>query len=267
MADVYATITAADEATLRRLAEILELRASDPQQRAMREDYIADLELLPGARVLEVGCGTGAVSRFLAGRSSVGEVVGVDPSPFFIDRARNLAEAAGLDVGFAVGDARDLPFDEGTFDAVVLHTTLSHIPEPHRALAEARRVLRSPGRLAVFDGDYATVTVATHAQDPLQSCADEAVASFVHDPWLMRRVAALVVDAGFEDCRVRGHAYTTTDAEYMLALVDRGADALAATGRLASDTAEALKAEARARRQAGSFFGHIAYVSAIATRA
>jgi hypothetical protein len=59
MPDVYATIATADEAVQERLAEVLELRAADPQQRAMLETYLEDLAPARGARVLDVGCGTG----------------------------------------------------------------------------------------------------------------------------------------------------------------------------------------------------------------
>ena len=62
MPDVYASIESADEAVQERLAEVLELRAADAAQQAMLEDYLADLPLPDGARVLEVGCGTGAVA-------------------------------------------------------------------------------------------------------------------------------------------------------------------------------------------------------------
>ena len=79
MPDVYASIETADEAVQERLAEVLELRAADAAQQAMLEDYLADLPLPDGARVLEVGCGTGAVARTLAVRPGVGEVVGIDP--------------------------------------------------------------------------------------------------------------------------------------------------------------------------------------------
>jgi ubiquinone/menaquinone biosynthesis C-methylase UbiE len=194
----------------------------------------------------------------------VSRVVGVDASSHFVELARELADDPR--VSFAIGDGRDLELPDGAFDVVVLHTTLTHIPECDRALDEAYRVLRPDGRLAVFDGDYVTTTVATFDGDPLQACAEAVVAALVHDPWLMRRVGPLIGAAGFEDCRLRGHAYTSRDAEYPLALVDRGADALAANGRITTDTAAALKAEARARMSAGTFFGHIAYVSAIARR-
>lgn len=151
---------------------------------------------------------------------------------------------------------------------MVFHTSLCHMPECERAVAEGFRVLRPGGRIAVFDGDYATMTLASSPRDPLQSCAGAALDMLVHDPWLMRRVVPLLANAGFAEMDVRGHAYTAAGAgtDYFAALVERGADALAASGGVSAEGAAALKGEARARMADGRFFGHIAYVSVLARR-
>ena len=266
MPDVYASIDTADEAVQARLAEVLELRASEAAQQAMLEDYLADLALPERARVLEVGCGTGAVARTLAVRPGVGEVVGIDPSPVFVERAREIA--AGVDgLSYVVGSGTALPFDDGAFDAVVFHTVLSHIPDAGGALAQAARVTAAGGALAVFDGDYATTTVALGDHDPLQACVDAAMDALVHDRYLIRRLGTLVRGAGWEVVRLRSHGYVENEHPgYILTLIDRGADTLVAAGGLAEPAAQALKAEARRRVDAGEFFGHIAYASLIARR-
>jgi hypothetical protein len=128
-------------------------------------------------------------------------------------------------------------------------------------------VLRAGGRLAVFDGDYATTTVALGDHDPLQTCVDAMMAGSVHDRWLVRRLPALVAGAGLELVAFRSHGYLEDGAGYMLTVIDRGADLLAAAGRIGAATAAALKAEARGRVEAGSFFGHIAYASLVASKA
>ena len=266
MPDVYATITEAEPAVVEQIAKILELRAADPQQQAMREAYLSEIEFPEGARVLEVGCGPGPVSRALASWPRVGEVVGIDPSPTFLAKARELA-ADLQTLSFVEGDARTMPFESGSFDAVVFHTTLCHVPEPERALAEAFRVLRPEGSLAAFDGDYATTTVSAGDFDPLQACADAWVGSSVHDRWLMRRLPRLVVAAGFDLARFASHGYVEAPSGgYMLTIIDRGAAALLASARIDADVAEALKAEARRRSDARTFFGHIAYASLIARK-
>ena len=70
MPDVYLKIADAPAPTLANLMNALELRAADPQLRAMLAAYLGDAELPRGARVLEVGCGTGAVTRSTSGHSS-----------------------------------------------------------------------------------------------------------------------------------------------------------------------------------------------------
>lgn len=262
MPDVYAAIASADPQMQARIADVLELRAADPQQRQMLEQYAATLRLPAAARLLEIGCGTGAVSRYLVRLPGVAEVVGVDPCTLFVDRARELSDDPN--VSFAVGDGRHLDLEDDSFDAVVFHTTLCHVPDCEYAIAEAHRVLRPTGQLAIFDGDYITATVATHTSDPLQSCVDAAVTALVHDPWLIRRLPSLLGGAGFETVRMQGYSYVqTSDADYMLTLIERGADALTADGRVTTTTAAALKAEAHARIAGGTFFGHIAYASLV----
>lgn len=266
MGDLYASIESADEAVQTQIADILELRAADLQQAAMRDDYLRDLPLPHDARVLEIGCGTGPVVRALAARPETGEVVGIDPSPVFIERARTLAVDIP-NVSFLVGDGRDLIFDDGSFDAVVCHTALCHIPRVEQVLAEAWRVTAPGGSLAVFDGDYAITTVALYDDDPLQACVEAAIDALVHDPWLTRRLPCLVDQAGFAVVRVRSHGYVeTAEPHYMLTVIDRGADALAAAGRLGPHAAEGLKEEARRRAEEGAFYGQIAYASLIARR-
>jgi ubiquinone/menaquinone biosynthesis C-methylase UbiE len=267
MPDLYANITEAAPALLEGLMTALELRAANPQYRAMLDTYLADAPIPPDARALEVGCGTGAVTRVLAGRPGVAEAVGVDPSPVFVAKARELA--AGLTtLTFEPADGRSLPFSGASFDLVVFHTTLCHVPEPEAMVGEGTRVLRPGGCLAVFDGDYATATLATGAGDPLQACADAFREQFVHDPWLVRRLPALVKSAGLQIERVRSYGYVeASEPGFMLASwVELGADALAASGRIGPEAAAALKAEARRRVASGEYFGHIAYMSLVARK-
>ena len=195
-----------------------------------------------------------------------------EPSPFFLERARQLAARDpardGERVELLEGDARAVPLPDGSVDVVVFYTTLCHVPGPERALTEAHRVLRPGGVLAAFDGDYATPTCALGDADPLQACIDASVEFLVHDRWLARRLPALATAAGFavEDERSHGYVEAPTARPYFLALVDRGADLLVHAGRAGPELAAALKAEARRRSEAGTFFGHIAYASVIARR-
>jgi ubiquinone/menaquinone biosynthesis C-methylase UbiE len=266
MPDPYAFIDQADEALQARLAGVLELRAADPQQRAMLNAYLSEIQLPGEAVALDVGCGTGAVTRVLAELPEIREVIGLDPSPVFVEKARELGKGLAK-LSFHTGDARALQFGDASFDVVVCHTTLCHVPDPEQALREAHRVLRTGGWLAAFDGDYVTTTVAIDTFDPLQRTVDAMIANFVHNPWLTRRLGKILGSMGFRVASLRSHGYTqTAEPAYMLTIIDRGADLLAGAGSIGADQAEALKGEARRRVNAGEFFGHISFISVIARK-
>ena len=266
MPDVYATIGSADRQTQERLAAILELRASDEQQRAIVGAYLSDLETSGSMTVLDVGCGTGFVTRAAAALPGVVKAVGVDLSPVFLSRARELS--LGIEgVEFHEGDARSLPFEDRAFDVVVFHTTLTHVPDPGHALAEAFRVVKPGGTVTICDGDYSTISVANGESDPLQACVEATKTAFIHDLWLTRRIPALLMSAGFVLSKVRSHGYLQmSQPDYMVSLIDRGADHLSSTNRIGSELSASLKAEARRRAAAGEFFGFIGFVSFRAVR-
>lgn len=262
--DPYARGGDLDPAIAEALAARLETRGATPQQRALRQCFLSRLPRQHGLRVLEVGCGTGIVARDLAALPGVEEVVGIDPVPQFIDRARANTDP-DTKVRFEVADGRSVPFGEGTFNAVVFATTLCHVVDPSAVLGEARRVLVPDGTLLVFDGDYVTTTVALSSDDPLQACVAAALTSLVNNPWLVRELSTLVAQAGFNDLDIESHGYIeTTEAGYAPTVIDYGATDLAQRGVIGADTAAALQAEARRRIDAGIFFGHISYVSLLA---
>jgi ubiquinone/menaquinone biosynthesis C-methylase UbiE len=251
---------------LERIATTLELRATLPHYQTILQAYLAEVSFPAQARVLEVGCGTGAVVRLLAGWPNVGEVIGVDPSPGLLAKARALSAHLPT-VSFQEADGKALPFPAASFDVVVLHTVLTHVPDPEKLLAEVFRVVRPQGSVAIGEGDFSTMTVAIRAHDPLQTCAESLVEHFVHDPWLVHRLSALVRAAGFEVAPVRSYGLVETLAPQLSPQwVERGADALVADGRLSADLATALKAEAAQRVAAGTWFGFMAYASLIARR-
>jgi SAM-dependent methyltransferase len=102
--------------------------------------------LFPNARsVLEVGCGTGHFTRWMAERGL--DVVGVDVSGPMLNEARRL----GGGPRYLPGDAHSLSFADGSYDVTALITTLEFLPDPARALAEAARVARQGILLGVLN--------------------------------------------------------------------------------------------------------------------
>lgn len=266
MSDVWSAVAELDATLQERLAGVLETRGADPQQQALRRAFLEDIPFPERARVLEVGCGTGVLTRVIARHPAVAEVVGVDPAGSLLEKARAVS-GDQANISYQEADGRALPFDDAAFDVVIFDSTLCHIPGPEGALAEAYRVLRPNGTLAAFDGDYATTTVALGDHDPLQPCVDVMMANSVNDRWLVRKLPRLARAAGFTVLHQRSHGFVeTTEGGYMLTVVDRGIDMLHGLGQITADTAASLKAEARCRVEMGTFFGHIAYGSVVALR-
>jgi SAM-dependent methyltransferase len=117
--------------------------------RRVAADFLRWLAVPPGARWLDVGCGTGAVTSTILSVAAPGGVVGVDPSAGFVAYAAANAPAAR----FAVGDATALPLGDGAVDAAVSGLVLNFVPDPERAIAEMVRASR--GVVGAYVWDYA----------------------------------------------------------------------------------------------------------------
>jgi 2-polyprenyl-6-hydroxyphenyl methylase/3-demethylubiquinone-9 3-methyltransferase len=112
----------------------------------LRLDYIAERVSLPGARVLDVGCGAGILSEALAHRGAT--VTGIDLATANIDFARRHAEGSGLAIDYRVISAEDVAAESpGSYDVVTCLELLEHVPRPAETVAACAAAVRPGGAL------------------------------------------------------------------------------------------------------------------------
>jgi SAM-dependent methyltransferase len=151
----------------------------------LRAWAMAVLGLKPGERVLDIGSGTGEHARVLAEAvGEAGEVVGVDPNEGMRGEAARRAP-----------NAYDLPFPDGSLDAVTCERVFQHLDDPDRATAEIARVLRPGGRVVITDHDWGTAII--HPGEPdIVRVITESMRGGIANPFAARRLPGHLTRAG-----------------------------------------------------------------------
>ena len=124
------------------------------QARRLRNLTVDHALLKPGESVLDVGCGTGAVTIPAKQRvGTAGRTAGIDPAPEMIAVAQHKAQRKGLEIDFRIGVIEALPYPDASFDAVTSSLMMHHLPAQVqvKGLAEIYRVLKPGGRLLIAD--------------------------------------------------------------------------------------------------------------------
>lgn len=121
------------------------------QDRRWRRVAVRMADVRPGDAVLDVACGTGALTRALARRvGSDGNVVGVDFTQAMLDIAQQ-RPSRGAATTYQWADAQDLPFDDGAFDAATIAFGIRNVDDPARGIAEMARVVRPGGQVVALE--------------------------------------------------------------------------------------------------------------------
>jgi SAM-dependent methyltransferase len=185
----------ADKYVLDRTPEIERL---ERQAHLIGHDRVTDhLDIAPGARVLDAGCGTGWVTRLMAETAPDAQVTGLDLTAHFVDHARQAAAEAGLStLDYRVGDICDMPFDAETFDLVWSQLVLFFLPHPEKAIAEFARVLKPGGRVKIIvtDGVFEDLW-------PERAELSDAIRRFrdgVLNRWRLTRIPEMLRAAGLQ---------------------------------------------------------------------
>jgi ubiquinone/menaquinone biosynthesis C-methylase UbiE len=211
-------------------ARYLHGTSPEEQARLVRQASVLEtvllegLSLSPGERVLEVGCGVGAVLGKLAAAFPGVRLAGADVSPEQVAGARRHLGSLGVEAELVVADGARLPWDSRSFDHVVMVWVVEHLADPLAVLREALRVLRRGGTLHLTETDYDTLRVSP-PDAAIRACLDAYVARFdsVGDAHAGPRLGGLLERAGFADVAVRMvgiHHWCPSGAEQVESFVE-----------------------------------------------
>lgn len=180
-------------------------RAHEPELRAM----IADLPLNEGDRVIDLACGDGVYSCWIAERvGASGRVVGVDLAPAYLELARATAarSPAGGRVHFEQANAYELPFADDSFDLAWCAQSMFSLPDPLAALRELRRVVRPGGAVAVLEYDLLHPMILPWPAELELAVRTAQLAALAAEnpaqPAVGRDLCAIFGEAGLKACRL-----------------------------------------------------------------
>jgi ubiquinone/menaquinone biosynthesis C-methylase UbiE len=257
----FSNLDATDEAS----EYIKYLEGAGTRLRALSRARYGLLNLRPGDRVLDVGCGLGDDARELAAMVAPGgRVIAVDASAAMVAQARKRSEGLGLAVEFAVGDAHELEFADASFAACWSERVLQHLADPGRAIAQMARVTRPGGWVVVFEPDHSTLVI--DATDRATTAAVvRTLADSIRSSWIGRALFGLFKASGFEDIKIIptpivSHSWPDTNA---LLQLDAALKAAVERGVISAQAAAQWLADLEHRHAAGCFFGCLLCFAAV----
>jgi ubiquinone/menaquinone biosynthesis C-methylase UbiE len=208
---------------------------AEQERLVAQADFWAEKLVLPGLRyragqrLLEVGCGVGAVLGVIGSAFPGLDLAGIDIAPEQVDYACGHLERLGLTADLRVGDARSLPWPDASFDHVYMMWFLEHVADPQPFLAEVHRVLAPGGTITINETDY-SMFLAWPASPEIEYLAAAQRALFEHsgNPMPGRALGALLVAAGFHQVSARPigfHHFTGSGrlrdfADYLLGFLE-----------------------------------------------
>ena len=213
-------------------------------------------QLEPGTRLLEVGCGVGAVLAVLGQEFPGVRLTGVDIEPKQLEFARGHLERAGVEATLLQADALELPFENESFDHIWMMWFLEHVADPPAVLREARRVLVPGGGITAIEVDYSTAR-AEPSTPGIESLFQAMVQGMAASGWsdAGTRLPGWLRDAGFREVEEGERPFwwqgedLSGQARYAADVMESALDALA---QLPGASEQELRAGLKDLRSLGS---------------
>jgi len=259
--DPWHRVDASGEAD--RLIQVLEEADLAPGWAELRQTWLDYSGVRPGDCVLDVGCGTGVITRNLTQRvGRQGRVVGIDPSTRLIEEALRRAEEEGLKdrIEFRCADGAALPFSDESFDLVVASAVFGHVPNGMEVLKEMVRVARPGGTVLAFDHDIDMIVINAADRDLTRRIVHAYCDRYFTSGWAGRELYAMFREAALEEIQVLPLMHTSTQFEpYWKRMVERLSTVAIKTGVVSEQEAGVWRGDLERKGHEGRFFASRGY--------
>jgi ubiquinone/menaquinone biosynthesis C-methylase UbiE len=248
-------------------ANVLQATRAHEVERARRDPngVFGALGLLPGLRLLDVGCGTGDYLRVMAPLVAPGDAMGIDLSAELVKRAELMATGEQPNLSFHVADVYDLPFADASFDRVTATQVMVHLSHPWTAISEMRRVLVPGGRLAIAEWDWDSTCLAVTDRD-LGRQFTHLLCDQMNNGLISRELSSELLARGFVEVKVVPEIRIQRDLGAVHEWLIRPAiQEFLRTGKLTEAEGAALLDDLQQRGATGRYFLARTYYVTVAT--
>jgi len=245
------------------MAAFLEERSQAPDMRKINQVFCGIVAARPGERLLEIGSGSGVLSRLLApSLQPGGSIAGVDISPEMTVEAKRLAlmEGSGSGIAFLNGAAESLPYQQASFEAAIAARMLLHVSDPEAIIFEMKRVVKPGGRLVVMDWDFDTVTIDHPNRELTRRLLHWRCDHHGGNNWSGRQLWRLMKSANLQDCTIHPQMSIVHDeADGLTQSLWRAAQVAGTAGAISPSEQQAWINDLKHDLENGTFFASIVY--------
>ena len=268
MSDVFLSIDNQPKESLSIISERLEMRSLKGQFAEFTNQYFSLLDFDNNSKILELGGGTGVIGRnFIKFNDFKGKYVVSDLSKELLNYGSKKAKKLKLNTNleFKQIDAMsDKLIKDDLYDAVIMHTLVSHVPNPALVIENAKKYLKKNGKMVIFDADYETLLIASGNKE-LDEIVNKAIKKgCVAQPKVMRIVPKIGKKLGLKLLNFKSNLlFEAGSADFFYGMGKALSTAVVKSNQLDDNVAKKWIKEIEKAMSENTFFGMCPYITYI----